>query len=52
MIEIADLHKSFGEKKVLDGVNLTINKGETLTIIGRSGEGKSVLLKLRREFRI
>ncbi|MEE9553105.1 MAG: ABC transporter ATP-binding protein [candidate division Zixibacteria bacterium] len=45
MIEILDLHKSFGEKKVLDGVNLTINKGETLTIIGRSGEGKSVLLK-------
>ncbi len=45
MIEIVDLHKSFGEKKVLDGVNLTINKGETLTIIGRSGEGKSVLLK-------
>lgn len=45
MIEIVDLHKSFGEKKVLDGVNLTINRGETLTIIGRSGEGKSVLLK-------
>lgn len=45
MIEIIDVHKSFGGKKVLDGVNLTINKGETLTIIGRSGEGKSVLLK-------
>lgn len=45
MIEIVDLHKSFGNKKVLDGVNLTINTGETLTIIGRSGEGKSVLLK-------
>lgn len=45
MIEIIDLHKSFAGKKVLDGVNLTINKGETLTIIGRSGEGKSVLLK-------
>lgn len=45
MIEIIDLHKSFGEKKVLDGVNLEINKGETITIIGRSGEGKSVLLK-------
>jgi len=45
MIEIIDVHKSFGEKKVLDGVNLIINKGETLTIIGRSGEGKSVLLK-------
>lgn len=45
MIEIIDIHKSFGEKKVLDGVNLTINSGETITIIGRSGEGKSVLLK-------
>jgi len=45
MIEIVDLHKSFGGKKVLDGVNLTVNNGETLTIIGRSGEGKSVLLK-------
>jgi phospholipid/cholesterol/gamma-HCH transport system ATP-binding protein len=45
MIEIIDLHKSFNGKPVLDGVNLTINTGETLTIIGRSGEGKSVLLK-------
>jgi len=45
MIEIVDLHKSFGDNKVLDGVNLTISKGETTTIIGRSGVGKSVLLK-------
>lgn len=45
MIEIIELHKSFGERKVLDGVNLTINEGETLAIIGRSGSGKSVLLK-------
>jgi phospholipid/cholesterol/gamma-HCH transport system ATP-binding protein len=45
MIEIVDLHKSFGDNRVLDGVNLTINKGETTTIIGRSGVGKSVLLK-------
>ena len=45
MIDIIDLHKSFGDNKVLDGVNLTINKGETSTIIGRSGVGKSVLLK-------
>lgn len=45
MIEIIDLHKSFGDNKVLDGVNLTISKGETTTIIGRSGVGKSVLLK-------
>lgn len=45
MIEIKNLKKSFGTKKVLDGVNLTIETGETLVIIGRSGCGKSVLLK-------
>lgn len=45
MIEIKDLHKNFGSKKVLQGVNLTIEKGETLVVIGRSGCGKSVLIK-------
>jgi phospholipid/cholesterol/gamma-HCH transport system ATP-binding protein len=45
MIEIVDLYKSFGKKQVLCGVNLSIHKGETLVIIGRSGEGKSVLIK-------
>lgn len=45
MIEIIDLHKSFGDKKVLSGVNLKIESGETLVIIGRSGCGKSVMLK-------
>lgn len=45
MIEIIGLHKSFGSKQVLNGVDLTIEKGETITIIGRSGEGKSVLIK-------
>jgi len=45
MIEIIDVHKSFGGNKVLQGVNLKINEGETLAIIGRSGCGKSVLLK-------
>ncbi len=46
MIEIKNVKKNFGDKKVLNGVNLTINNGETLVIIGRSGCGKSVLLKL------
>jgi phospholipid/cholesterol/gamma-HCH transport system ATP-binding protein len=46
MIEIVNLHKSFNGKKVLNGVNLNINKGETLVIIGQSGCGKSVLIKL------
>jgi phospholipid/cholesterol/gamma-HCH transport system ATP-binding protein len=45
MIEIVDLHKKFNSKSVLDGVNLKINEGETLVIIGKSGSGKSVLLK-------
>ncbi|HQF42737.1 MAG TPA: ABC transporter ATP-binding protein [Ignavibacteriaceae bacterium] len=45
MIEIVDLHKSFGNNKVLQGVNLTIDAGETIVIIGRSGCGKSVLIK-------
>jgi phospholipid/cholesterol/gamma-HCH transport system ATP-binding protein len=45
MIEIRNLHKSFGNNKVLQGVNLDIDTGETLVIIGRSGCGKSVLIK-------
>ena len=45
MIEIRDIHKTFNGHQVLDGVNLTINTGETTVIIGRSGCGKSVLLK-------
>jgi len=45
MIEVRDLHKSFGPNKVLDGVNLRIEEGESVVIIGRSGGGKSVLLK-------
>lgn len=46
MIKIENLSKRFEEKQVLDGLNLTIEKGETLVIMGRSGCGKSVLLKL------
>ncbi|MEK7308484.1 MAG: ABC transporter ATP-binding protein, partial [Nitrospirota bacterium] len=38
-------HKSFGEKHVLKGVNLTVQKGESVVVIGGSGSGKSVLLK-------
>jgi phospholipid/cholesterol/gamma-HCH transport system ATP-binding protein len=46
MIRILDLHKSFGLKKVLEGVDLEIETGETMVVIGQSGSGKSVLLKL------
>ena len=46
MIEARELRKSFGRQTVLDGVNLRIEKGESVVIIGRSGGGKSILLKL------
>ncbi len=45
MISIADLHKSFGPNRVLQGVNLVLPKGESMVIIGGSGTGKSILLK-------
>jgi phospholipid/cholesterol/gamma-HCH transport system ATP-binding protein len=45
MIKLVDLHKSFGKQKVLDGLNIEIEDGKTTVIIGRSGGGKSVLLK-------
>lgn len=46
MIEIKNLHKSFGRKVIYKGLDLTVSKGELISIIGRSGCGKSVLLKL------
>jgi phospholipid/cholesterol/gamma-HCH transport system ATP-binding protein len=46
VVEVRDLRKSFGNQVVLNGVNLTVRKGETLAVLGRSGTGKSVLLKL------
>ncbi|MDD3088341.1 MAG: ABC transporter ATP-binding protein [Candidatus Omnitrophica bacterium] len=45
MIEIKNVHKTFGGQKVLEGLDLTIRTGESIVIIGRSGCGKSVLLK-------
>jgi len=45
-IEVRDLHKAFGEQKVLNGINLEVEQGETVAVLGRSGGGKSVLLKL------
>jgi phospholipid/cholesterol/gamma-HCH transport system ATP-binding protein len=45
MISVRDLEKRLGEQKILCGVDLEVGRGETLAIIGRSGVGKSVLLK-------
>jgi len=46
MIEVIDLHKSFNSAEVLRGINLKVEQGEIVALIGRSGYGKSVLLKL------
>src|SRR3984893_8034909 len=43
---VKDLFKSFGQQKVLSGIDLSVERGETVGILGRSGTGKSVLLKL------
>ncbi len=45
MIKVVDLHKSFGELKVLQGINDYVNKGEVVVIIGPSGSGKSTYLR-------
>lgn len=46
LIELKDVHKSFGSKKILKGVNITIRRGEAVGIIGGSGTGKSTTLRL------
>ena len=45
-VALRGLHKSYGAQKVLNGIDLTVGCGETLVMLGRSGTGKSVLLKL------
>ena len=45
IIELREVHKSFGTQKVLDGLSLKVPRGQTTVIIGRSGGGKSVILK-------
>jgi phospholipid/cholesterol/gamma-HCH transport system ATP-binding protein len=46
VIKIEGLHKSFGELEVLKGIDLSVQKGENLAVLGRSGSGKSVLIKI------
>jgi len=45
-VAVDDLHMAFGSQRVLNGISLTVNRGETLAVLGRSGTGKSVLLRL------
>jgi phospholipid/cholesterol/gamma-HCH transport system ATP-binding protein len=46
VVDVRKLCKSFGEHRVFDGLDLEIRRGETLTVLGASGSGKSVLLKM------
>src|ERR1700685_390469 len=45
-VVVQGLHKSYGEQKVLNGLDLTVGSGQTVAVLGRSGTGKSVLLRL------
>jgi phospholipid/cholesterol/gamma-HCH transport system ATP-binding protein len=45
-VAVTDLYKSFGAQKVLHGLTLEVSRGETLAVLGRSGTGKSVLLRI------
>jgi phospholipid/cholesterol/gamma-HCH transport system ATP-binding protein len=46
VVAVENVHKSFGGHKVLNGISLSVKQGETLAVLGRSGTGKSVLLRL------
>ncbi len=46
VVAVEDLHKAFGTHRVLNGITLRVSRGETLAVLGRSGTGKSVLLRL------
>lgn len=46
VIDISGLYKAFGENKVLNGIDLQVRKGENVVVLGRSGTGKSVLIKI------
>ena len=45
-VVLRGLHKAFGNQVVLNGIDMTVARGETLAVLGRSGTGKSVLLRI------
>ena len=45
MVSIQDLHKSFGDLDVLQGIDLDVHKGEVVVVLGPSGSGKSTMLR-------
>ena len=45
MIEVKNLYKSYGEKGVLSDISLSVSQGQSLAVVGKSGAGKSVLLR-------
>ena len=45
MIDVINLEKHFGSSKILKGINITVNKGDILVVIGPSGSGKSTFLR-------
>ena len=46
VVEVRDLHKSYGAKQVLDGVNFTIDRGDRIALVGANGAGKSTLVRM------
>ena len=45
MLSVKNIEKSFGDKKVLDGISLTVNQGDVVVILGPSGSGKTTFLR-------
>ena len=45
VLEVKNIHKSFGKTEVLKGIDFSVEKGEVLTILGSSGSGKTTLLR-------